>query len=532
MEKYSGSSSSADRNTTMKKLLIFCLLLVLYAGSTFAQDSIYIYRNGAIIYRSQADQVDSLAFHPTNYWSEQRSAVVFDKLKATPTLSTFAKMLELTGYDKKLDNMTVWAPNNDALKTVDLNDLPLLRTLVENHLSEGNYWDYTTTFPFSAVIMLNNKHLALTKSDGAYYLDGRRISTIGIKLAAGRFHILEGYIPFRPTLLDYINQDGTTDSLSTFLRSMNKKVYDATLKDSVLTNDYLTSLGASLNDETKDYTLLVPDNQTWSNTVADLMGLYPASTDPAVLASRLKNVQKLIVKDLIIKGRQIDSLKSVLTTTLGEVYNHPTEQFGLAALDTTLSNGNILKIGKLKLFKAPTDTIRVEAENPLNRSSFYAQLVLKTYESRPETHVSDNAYLDAVPTSTSNLQPPRVIFSMPNVHPGKYNLYVVFVPTYLEDTTQTKPYSVKFYLDYPNIDGTTVTTYASTTNSVTDPKNCTKVLVKSDLSIGLFNMELIQTKLPRIKVTVQNAATSTQTSYSREIRTDCILLEPVQQPAQ
>lgn len=516
----------------MKKLLIYCLFLVLYAGNSFAQDSIYIYKNGAIIYRSQADQVDSLAFHPSNYWAAQRSVVVYDKLKSIPALSTFAKMLERTGYDTKLDNKTVWAPNNDALKTVDLNDLPMLRTLVENHLSEGNYLANATTFAFSSVTMLNKKQLALSKTDGSYFLDGRRISTVGISLPAGWIHILEGSIPYRPTMWEYINQAGTTDSLCTFLRSLNKNVYNATLKDSVLTNDFLTSLGTSFNDETKAYTLLLPDNQTWSNTVAYLMDLYPASTDPAVLANRLKNVKKLIVKDLFVTGRQPDSLKTALTTTLGDVFDQPAEQFGLAAHDTTLSNGNILKVGKLKLYKAPTDTIRVEAENPLNRTSSNAQLVVKSYESRPDRQISGNAYLDVVPLTTSSIQPVRVVYNLPNVLPGKYNLYVVLVPAYLEDTTLTKPYLAKFYLDYPNTDGTAVTTYASTTNATSDPKACTKVLVKSDLTIGLFNMELIKTNLPRIKLIVQNAATSTQTSYSREIRTDCILLEPVQQPAQ
>lgn len=516
----------------MKKLLIFSLFLVLYAGSTFAQDSIYIYRNGAIIYRSQADQVDSLAFHPTNYWAEQRSAVVYNKLKSIPTLSTFAKILELTGYDSKLDNKTVWAPNNDALKTVDLNDLPMLRTLVENHLSEGNYLAYTTTYPFSSVTMLNKKQLALTKTDGSYFLDGRRISTVGIKLPAGGINILEGCIPYRPSMWEYINQPSTTDSICTFLRSLNKNVYNATLNDSVLTNDYLTSLGASLNDETKVYTLLLPDNQTWSNTIAYLMGFYPTSTDPALLATRLKNVKKLIVKDLIINGRQTDSLKTALTTTLGLVFEHPAEQFGLAVHDTTLSNSNILKVGKLKLYNDPTDTIRIESENPLNRTSANAQLVVKSYESSPDKQISGNAYVDVVPLTTSNLLPVRVQYSMPNVFPGKYNLYVVFIPAYFEDTTLIKPYSVRFYLDYPNSDGTTVSTYSNSINAPTKPLTVTKLLVKSDISIGFFNMDLIKTNQPSVKLIVQNAATSSLPNYSREIRTDCILLEPVQQPAQ
>ena len=212
-----------EQNNTMKKLLLNGLFMFLAALSLSAQDSLFIYKNGQIIYSSQVDQIDSAAFHPPGYWAEKRSEAIYTEIQSHPELSIFLSMLDLSGYSSKLDNKTVWAPVNAALAGIDRSNLDLVKQVVENHLSNGIYYQGSFWTTLGKVTMLNQKRMELTKLDDNFFLDGKKIRTRNIQTFSGLLNILEGCIPVRPTLWEYLNNSAVTDSMCLFLRSFTKK---------------------------------------------------------------------------------------------------------------------------------------------------------------------------------------------------------------------------------------------------------------------------------------------------------------------
>ncbi len=519
-----------EQKNAMKKLLLGGLFLFLTILSLSAQDSLYIYKNGQIIYSSQTDQIDSAAFHPPGYWAEQRSEVIFSKIKSYPELSIFADLLVQSGYQTKLDNTTIWAPTNAALADFDRNNPDQVRQLVENHLSTGLFLLSPALLELGKVTMHNQKRMNLTMTGNDYFLDGNKILTRNIQAPSGLLNILDGFIPYRPTLWEYVNQASITDSMCLFVRSFTKKTYDSVTKDSIYTNALLTNVAASLKLETVEYTVLIPDNKLWNETVNHLMQFYTSTTDSAVTAARLNNVKRIILKDLFIQGRKKTLVNdTLLLTTLGNDLNDPTQLFGKDSLLAILSNGNCQRISALNHLNAALKEIRVEAENAFNRTSSNTRIYTKYKASTLAFPISNDAYIDAFPLTTSSIQPVWVQYSIPNLLPGKYNIYVVFVPTYLEDTTKILPFKANCYLTYPNSEGAIQTNVSIYSNAITAPKNISKFLVKSDFEVNFFDFGLAGATNPMIKLKVQNAATSAQTTlYNREILTDCILFEPVQ----
>ena len=220
---------------------------------------------------------------------------------------------------------------------------------------------------------------------------------------------------------------------------------------------------------------------------------------------------------------------TLLVSTLGNDLNNPAQLFGKDSLLTVLSNGNCISIRALNHLNTTLKEVRVEAENAFNRTSSNTSITTKYKAGTLEFPISNNAYIDAFPLTTSLIQPIWVQYSIPNLLPGKYNIYVVFVPTYLEDSTKVLPFKANCFLTYPNSDGVSQNNISIYTGVVTTPKNITKFLVKSDFVVNFFDFGLAGATNPLIKLKVQNAATSAQsTLYNREILTDCIIFEPVQ----
>ena len=57
-------------------------------------------------------------------------------------ISTFAQILKLTGYDQFLQteqSLTVFAPNNEALQGIDLQNIDFLKIWVQNYIAQLTY---------------------------------------------------------------------------------------------------------------------------------------------------------------------------------------------------------------------------------------------------------------------------------------------------------------------------------------------------------------------------------------------------------
>ena len=89
-----------------------------------------------------------------------------DYIQKTPELSTFSKMLAISGYDSIINasqSYTVWAPNNEALNEVDTTDIELVKEIVQNHIARSQIT--TSGFESQSVRMLNGKFIDFNNNE-------------------------------------------------------------------------------------------------------------------------------------------------------------------------------------------------------------------------------------------------------------------------------------------------------------------------------------------------------------------------------
>jgi len=494
-----------------------------------AQDSLFIYRDGQILYRSQANKIDSITFQLPEYWDWKESDAVYQKIRSYPELSIFADMLEQTGYKDKLNDKTIWAPINSSFAGVDLSDGELVKKLVENHLyDDASDIDTNRIYPLNYV-MLSRKYIELSKVDGQIRLDGNPVIQSNIHVATSVIHLLNGYAPYRSNLWEYLYSAGGIDSMRAFLLSYNKKIYDPIVKDSVVSNDLLNTLRANLKWEGFGYTVLIPDDRIWNAKLDSLMNLYPPTTNQKLLEQQHTNAKLYMIKHLFFIHQMNPQFQDTMYTTQLIKINNMTDCFGDATLLAKLSNGNCYSISKLNIPLTLQKGVCVEAEDSIYRTSVNSRITKRTMTGNPEFAVSNNAYSYSYPLTTSSIVKVYTTYDITNLRPGKYNIFAQFVPAYAEDTTLLQPYKINFYLTYPDTAGVIVTDKAILSNVVTNPKEMTKVLVQQNFVMNLLDPQINSTYNRSLRLRIENAAKSNESAtLSREIRTDCILFEPVE----
>lgn len=515
--------------TSLKRTLLTGCFLFISILFVTAQDSLYIYKNGQILYRSQANQIDSVTFHLPEYWNWKESDAIYQNIRSNPELSIFADMLEQSGYKDKLNDKTIWAPINASFSGVDLSDGDLVKKLVENHLyyysSELNSNSY---FPYKNQ-MLSKKYVTITKEDSQFRFDGNLVIQPNIHISTSVIHVVNGYAPYRDNLWKYLYSVGSVDSMRTFLFSYNKKTYDPILKDTVVTNELLTNLRASLNLEGSNYSVLIPNNQVWNATFDSLINIYPPTNNEKLRSLQRLNTKLYMIKHLFVHGVILDHLQDSIYTTQYRIIRNPTERFGTINLLATLSNGGCYSINKLDIPMTPLKGVIIEAEDSTCRSSVNSLISRRTLTGNSTIQLSNNAYSHSLPLTTSNLMKVYTTYNIKNLHPGKYNIYALFVPAIVEDTTLLLPYKVNFYLTFPDTAGVMVTDKLIASNVITNPKLMTKVLVLQNFDYHLLDSQIIDVNNQNLKLKIENAAKASESNtLSREIRTDCILFEPVE----
>jgi len=515
--------------TSIKRTLLTGCFLVISILYCLAQDSLYIYRNGQILYRSQADQIDSVTFHLPEYWDWKESDAVYQKIRSYPELSIFADMLDQTGYKDKLNDKTIWAPVNASFAGVDLSDGALVKKLVENHLSNSaNAIDSNRFYPINTS-MLSHKSLELNKVNGQILMDGNPIIQPNIRVSTSIIHILNGYLPYRENLWEYLSSAGSIDSMRAFLFSYNKKTYSPLFNDTVISNDLLTTLYADLNVEWKKFDVLIPTDKAWNAMLESLMSIYPPSTNQSLRAQQRTNAKLYIIKNLFLTYQKDEPFQDTVYTTQLNKINNPKEQFGEASLLATLSNGHCYFISKLDIPLTLHNGLCLEAEDSTYRYSLNCRITCRQLKDNPSYQISNNTYTHSQPLTSSNITKVYTNYYPTNLRPGKYNIYALFVPAYAEDSTLLQPYKVNFYLTYPDSAGVIVSAKAILSNVVTNQKMMSKVLVQQNFVFNLLDPQINGTNISALSIRIENAAkVSESATLSREIRTDCILFEPVE----
>jgi uncharacterized surface protein with fasciclin (FAS1) repeats len=483
---------------------------------------------------------------------------LYEYIKSQENLSKFSEMLELVGYDtilNKSHSFTVWAPDNAALEGVSTSDLTEVRKLVENHITR--YMFTTSGLKSKTVMMVNAKLIEFSKTGGVSTLAGKVITTSDIAVSNGILHILGEFAPYRKNLWEFINKTEGLDSLRVYINSLTKLEFDesASYEDGVLIDSIKTESNAvlanlaALNVEDSIYTAILPDNAAWSEAYARIYPFFKTLPALGGETTQRELTKWTLVQDLFFRNRiTLPVTADTLTSTNLNKFANPARLFQNSQ-QHLMSNGYSYVTSKLNSTANESwfKEIRIEAEN--NRygrlTSNYNVSTLSGLGTGYDISFRNYAYFtDASQSSISTL---FVSFPIPNTLSGKYNIYCVFVPTKIVDTTDVRPYKVKFSLKYTNSTGQVVNFGAVTaTNEVktpsttkatftTNPDAIDKMLVVKDFEFPYSNIiDFTDANFINgisVALKVENATPKTpveMVKFNRNLRIDCIILEPVQ----
>jgi len=515
------------------------LFFVFCSGVAQAQDSLFFYKSGDIIYRESMSRVDSVSFLATDYYNLLRSDIVYNNLKSNAQLTLFAQMIQIAGYEKALDNVTIWAPVNSALSQIELSDTALVKRLVSNHISKSKINAFFFNDSIS-VTMLNNKHYILKMVSGIISLDGTTILTHNNYVANSIIHIMNSYVPYKMNIWEYITQGTGHDLMKAYVNSQTKTSYNSSTGTYVTTNDLLDQLTFINNEDTLSSAIVLSDN-AWTEAYTKLYPYCAVSIDGSEEA-HVENTKLAIIHNNFYMGKpELLTSDSVIKATSGYQLKSPAVLLE-GAQSQELSNGKCFLVNQTKMFDSELGNkeIRIEAEGPNYGFVFMNFDVYKrSAVGNVGFNISNGYYIYLKNTSTNNFVRASVEYTFPSTMVSKYNVYCVFVPGAIVNSTDTRPNKVNFFLSYLDANGNQVLNKAvSATNTLdaspgtftTNPTTMTKMLVLKDFQFPFSNLILnLKRKPVQVSLRVDNATRTTETvSYNRDISIDCIILEPVQ----
>lgn len=468
-------------------------------------------------------------------------------------LSKFEDVLRITGFDSILSKnltYTVWAPDNATLENLSLKDTVELRKFVRSYITRFSTPTQGIYLKPAKLLMLNDKLMMFEKNGDGYSFGGNKLVEKDIALANGILHVLSEYKPYIRNIYEYINETQGLDSIRTYIASLNRKILDkdksfanGVFIDSVFkTTNYMLDTLAHFAKEDSIYTAIIPDNAAWKDAYSRAYPYF--KTTPATGGVKVQDVitRKAIVNDMFYRSRltlpiQADTLRSTGKNTI----TSPNRLFE-GSQKVVLSNGDAYVSSQLKntAWDSWYKPIKIEAEwedygrFPSNYSVSPMSSIGTGFNS-----ISRRYYLAATPTSSSSLSTFFLRFPLPGNLSAKYNIYCVFVPSTITNPRDTLPYSVQFKLSYMASTGKQVLDAAIDKNNkvltptstsatfTTDGKTVQKMLVAKEFEFPYSNLYYNNNATITTALKVQYKAV-TGVATSKELKIDCIILEPVQ----
>jgi len=302
-----------------------------------------------------------------------RSKTLYELLSANQDVSTFVKVLDVTGYADKLNSdmsFTVFAPSNSAIANLDMNDTLSLTNWVQNYISEAIvYTDAEGQFNINSILMLNGKNVSINGN----LVSGTPVSKWNITSKNGVLHIIDGAIEDRMNIWEYL-QTLKGEPMVDFIASFNENVMD--MERSVQTgvnsdgkpiydtiwisqNTLLDTL--SLANESKTSTFLLLD-QSGLDVLKQKYAKYFAEKDNEQM---MYDIMKEIIADMVLPYTKISAtgrypnnsgvLVDVNTDDITESY--------------TASNGIVYRLNaaNVKMYMNKIQPLIIEGEDYVDR---------------------------------------------------------------------------------------------------------------------------------------------------------------------
>ena len=471
---------------------------------------------------------------------------LFEYIETSSNLGIFSEMLKATGYDTIISasqTYTVWAPDNQALEGIDRNDTELITEIIKNHIARGNF--STSGILSKPVKMLNGKNVNFERETSGFTFGNVTIVEPNIPASNGQIHLMNGYVPYRNNILEFINRTESLDSLAKYLNSQNEWIFDPVnsieigfdpegqvIYDSVFifSNFVLNQLG-SLGSEDSIYTAILPDNSAWIEAYERALSYFNI---PEVYGGAVRMhmaTRWAIVKDMVFRELVYDpGTFQYLVSTSQNVFYSPLDLFA-DAQQYEMSNGIGYVTNQMPFADTASwfKTIVVEAESDFDRENTNSNIYVRTGLGTGLDISGDN-YIVVDPTGISNIAQPSVRFSIPNTLSSVYDMYCVFVPASIVDPANTRPNRATFQLTYVTTTlGRTRRVTLTPENNVTNPAGLT-IMHLGQIDFEFANVidrdyDEIAVKLQvtnDVKIEEENAG-----DFSRTMRIDCIIFKPV-----
>lgn len=487
---------------------------------------------------------------------------LYQYISKDSTLTKFAQMLRVTGYDSILSrsqSYTVWAPTNESLSQVNVLDLRIDSLIVKNHITRFSYSTSILASAGKMLRMFDDKLLQFNKTATGFTFGGKPIIKSDLAVKNGIVHIIGEYVPYTPNFLEFIEQHPGLDSLRTYINSLYTKTYDPTASfqdkvfvDSVFkSTNYLLNNIAALNVEDSIYTAILPNNAAWIDASNRIKTFYKFLDADGGVTAQMAYTKQRLVRNLFFRGNVVQPITAdTLASTYRYLYYYssyiypykfanPSRLFNTT--DTTrLSNGLAYVTSKLmhKATESWFDTIRVEAENANFKTGDKINYDA-TINSSAGTNfkTSGGRYMYLKDASTSGLSAPFATFEIPNTLSGKYNIYCVLPPGNIAKPGDLRSVKVRFYLSYIGATGKQVINQQLKLAGdpyISVPNVVNKIKVAENFVFPYCNLQYDATKtyVPTVKLKVVTAVTFSSVpetaAYIRDLLIDCIILEPVE----
>jgi uncharacterized surface protein with fasciclin (FAS1) repeats len=336
--------------------------------------------NSKLIYTSFLVIAGALLLASCDPWAENTKLknssldkTVLELLQANPEVSTFNSILQKTGYDRFLQeeqSLTVFAPVNSALQSININDNDQLKEWVKNYIALLSYYtNESKQFEMDEVQMINGKTVQITGSviSGANVIQSNLIGVNGV------IHLIDNTIIDRKNIWEYLNEQTGYEQIN-IIRSFDETVMDMDrsvqtgvdidgkpLYDTVWMNRNVFLENYPLDNERQLFTYILLDNDAL-DFLKTKYGKYFAQQDEE---AQKKLISYEVASDLVLNHQTIekagrfesqnDILVDIDPADIKEAYQ--------------ASNGIIYKVSRadIKIYENKIKTRIIEAENYLTR---------------------------------------------------------------------------------------------------------------------------------------------------------------------
>lgn len=364
--------------------------------------------------------------------------------------SSFLSYLQETGIDSILQAsqaFTVWAPDNDAFATLSedvLNDDTLLKSLIQNHISNNSYT--TTSFDERILVkMFNGKYVIFDKSNSDIEFGGITTTEENIVASNGVIHKIDNILPVRdniwsflndnldkyPYQMSYIKQYDTiafdeVNSVVIGSNSLGQNVYDSVFKSS---NKFFDVIG-DLDREENRFSFIGLSDNVYTELYNNLESFYDHPEQDSITAA----VDRLIFNNInyyLIDPDMLNGIDPSYTTTgNASILNSS----NIESVEE-LSNGNVISVSTYDMdpnLYYKTIIHEVENSENLEIASTSDMSIQSIFDENASGGFRNAISLQSDPDGSNNY----FEISYTNVLAAKYDLYVKFnsIPNDVQDT--------------------------------------------------------------------------------------------------